>query len=73
MVTPVQQRGRTRALAEKVYATVTASDAFALAETSADESRPGLIALLDEIESAMTRIADAVGDAYLQHLPRYRA
>ena len=32
-----------------------------------------LVALLDEVERAMMRIADAVGDAYLQHLRRFRA
>jgi hypothetical protein len=32
-----------------------------------------LIALLHDVERAMRRIADAVGDAYLQHLRRYRA
>jgi hypothetical protein len=35
--------------------------------------REGLIALLDDIVVTTARIADAVGDAYLQHLPRFRA
>jgi uncharacterized circularly permuted ATP-grasp superfamily protein/uncharacterized alpha-E superfamily protein len=73
MITEVQQRGRARALAEGLYRHVAAADAFALAEMGAAGRREGLIALLDDIEVTTARIADAVGDAYLQHLPRFRA
>ena len=72
-VTEVQQRGRARALAEGVYERVSTADAYALSETNAKGERPALIALLDGVEGTMGRIADAVGDAYLQHLRRSRA
>jgi uncharacterized alpha-E superfamily protein len=73
MLTEVQQRGRAGALAEGLRATIASGDAYALTEVNAEGERAALIALLDEVESAMTRIADAIGDAYLQHLPRFRA
>jgi uncharacterized circularly permuted ATP-grasp superfamily protein/uncharacterized alpha-E superfamily protein len=73
MITEVQQRGRARALAEHVYASISGRDAFALAEVGLEGERTSLIALLDEVESAMTRIGEAIGDAYLQHLRRHRA
>jgi uncharacterized alpha-E superfamily protein len=73
MVTDVQQRGRARALAESVYATITSADPFVLAETNAKGARVALIALLDEVETSTARIADAVADAYLQHLRQHRA
>ena len=49
------------------------SDAHLLAEPNAAGERAALLELLDAIEGAMTRVTDAVGDAYLQHLPRFRA
>jgi uncharacterized circularly permuted ATP-grasp superfamily protein/uncharacterized alpha-E superfamily protein len=73
MITPVQQRGHARALAEALRARIAAVDAYALVETNGAGERVALVALLDEVEEAMTRIASAVGDAYLQHLPRFRA
>lgn len=73
MITEVQQRGRARALAEGMHRHVSEADAFALAEPGANGRRAALIDLLDGLESTTTRIADAVGDAYLQHLPRFRA
>jgi uncharacterized circularly permuted ATP-grasp superfamily protein/uncharacterized alpha-E superfamily protein len=73
MITEVQQRGRVRALAENVHARISAVDAYALAELNATRERSALTALLHDVERAMRRIADAVGDAYLQHLRRYRA
>ena len=73
MITEVQQRGRARALAEGMHRHLAEADAFALAETRSAGRRNALIELLDNIETTTTRIADAVGDAYLQHLPRFRA
>ncbi|HTV72339.1 MAG TPA: circularly permuted type 2 ATP-grasp protein [Candidatus Acidoferrales bacterium] len=73
LITSVQQRGRARALADAVKEKIFAIDAYLLAETNAAGERTALIALLDDIEGTITRIAEAVGDAYLQHLPRYRA
>jgi hypothetical protein len=73
MITEVQQRGRVRALAENVNARIASVDAYALAELNPARERSALIALLHDVERAMRRIADAVGDAYLQHLRRYRA
>ena len=73
MITEVQQHGRVRALSEEVHARVCAADAYALAELNASRERSALIALLDEVQNAMKRISDALGDAYLQHLLRFRA
>jgi uncharacterized alpha-E superfamily protein len=73
MVTDVQQRGAASLLAENVRAKIAAADAYALAEMNGSRQRRALIALLDDVENAMERIADAVGDAYLQHLRRLQA
>ena len=72
MITGVQQRNRARLLAGRLYTTVAAADAYALARAD-DEQRTLLIALLDEVEETVSGTADAVGDAYLQHPPRLRA
>ena len=68
-----QRRNRARILAGRIYTTIAAVDPFALVVRDTAGDRTALGALLDEIEGAMERIADAVGDAYLQHLPRLRA
>lgn len=73
MVTEVQRRNRARVLAGKAYTAITSADAFALTVANGEGERPALIGLLDDVEYAMERLADAVGDAYLQHLPRLRA
>jgi uncharacterized circularly permuted ATP-grasp superfamily protein/uncharacterized alpha-E superfamily protein len=73
MVTEAQQRGHAKLISRTVRALITDADAYALAELNAKRERPALIALLDDVEDAMKRIADAVGDAYLQHLRRFRA
>jgi uncharacterized alpha-E superfamily protein len=72
MVTELQQRRHARTLAEGLQTTISSIDAYALTETNAGR-RLALIALLDEVESALSRLADAVTDAYLQHQPRFRA
>jgi uncharacterized circularly permuted ATP-grasp superfamily protein/uncharacterized alpha-E superfamily protein len=73
MITAIQQRGGVRALAHEVHARVTSADAYALAVPNAAHERSALVALLDDVEHAMRRIADALGDAYLQHVLRFRA
>jgi uncharacterized alpha-E superfamily protein len=73
MITAVQQRGRVRALAEGALERIASVDAYALAELDAERKRPALIALLDDIDASMMQVADALGDAYLQHLLRFRA
>jgi uncharacterized alpha-E superfamily protein len=73
LTTEVQRRGRVRALSEEVHARVGGADAYALAELNASRERSALIALLDDVQNAMKRISDALGDAYLQHLLRFRA
>ncbi len=73
MITEVQQRGRVRALAENAHARLSSVDAYALAELNPARERRALMALLDDVERAVKRIGNAVGDAYLQHLPRFRA
>jgi uncharacterized alpha-E superfamily protein len=73
MITDVQQRGQSRALAERLQATVVALDAHVLAETDALGKRIALTTVLDDVERILTRLAEGVGDAYLQHLPRFRA
>jgi uncharacterized circularly permuted ATP-grasp superfamily protein/uncharacterized alpha-E superfamily protein len=73
MVTEVQRRNEARKTAEALRATIAAADPYALTAPDARGERPALVALLDDVEGAVTRIADAIGDAYLQHLPRFRA
>jgi uncharacterized alpha-E superfamily protein len=73
MITEVQQRGRVRALAENVQARISHVDAYELAELNATRERHALTALLHDVERTMKRIAEALGDAYLQHLRRFRA
>jgi len=73
MVTDVQRRNVARVLAGRLYTTMASGDAFALAARGGDGERTTLRDLLDDVEDTITRIADAVGDAYLQHLPRFRA
>ena len=73
MATEAQQRGLVRALAESARTRISAADAYALAEMTPARERRALIALLDDVEDAMKRIADALGDAYLTHLRRFRA
>ncbi|HEY0798706.1 MAG TPA: circularly permuted type 2 ATP-grasp protein, partial [Candidatus Baltobacteraceae bacterium] len=73
MITDVQKDGAACSFAADVYTTIYSGDAHLIAETNAAGERPALIALLDEVEGTVLHIADAVGDAYLQHLPRYRA
>ncbi len=73
MITEVQQRGRVKALAEEVQKLIASVDAYAVAELNAERERAALIDLLDGVETAMHRIGDAMGEAYLQHLLRFRA
>jgi uncharacterized alpha-E superfamily protein len=73
LITDAQRRGRARSIAQKIHVQIASAYPYALAEPNASGRRPALIALLDDIERAMTEIADAVGDAYLQHLRRHRA
>ncbi len=73
MITEVQQRGRVKALAEEVQKLIASVDAYAVAELNAERERAALIDLLDGVENAMHRIGDAMGEAYLQHLLRFRA
>jgi uncharacterized alpha-E superfamily protein len=73
LITEVQHRGHAGTIARAVQTHVSEVDAYALAEIGAGRERRALIALLDDVEDAMKSIADAVGDAYLQHLRRFRA
>jgi uncharacterized alpha-E superfamily protein len=73
MRTAVQRDGRVRALSEAVHARLAAADAYALTHCGTDGERRELSALLDDVEHAMKSIADALGDAYLHHLLRFRA
>jgi uncharacterized circularly permuted ATP-grasp superfamily protein/uncharacterized alpha-E superfamily protein len=73
MITEVQQRGWVKSIAQDVHARVAASDAYALAELNDSRERTALTSLLDDVENAMKRIGYALGEAYLQHLLRFRA
>jgi uncharacterized circularly permuted ATP-grasp superfamily protein/uncharacterized alpha-E superfamily protein len=73
LITQMQQRGRPREFAEVAFRAIGASDPYALAEMNSEGERGTLLALLDTIELAMIQLADAVGEAYLQHLRRSRA
>lgn len=73
MITEVQQRGHASSLAQSAYRLISSVDPYLLAETNAAGERSALVELLDSVEETVTRIADAVGDAYLQHLLRFRA
>jgi uncharacterized circularly permuted ATP-grasp superfamily protein/uncharacterized alpha-E superfamily protein len=73
MATKVQRRGHARAIADGLRTAISSIDPHALTDANAQGERRALIALLDKIEHGMTRIADSIGDAYLQHLLRFRA
>jgi uncharacterized alpha-E superfamily protein len=73
MVTDVQERGLARSIAHIAHVKVASANAYTLAELDGKRRRRALVALLDDVEGAVERIADAVGDAYLQHLRRFRA
>jgi uncharacterized alpha-E superfamily protein len=73
MKTQSQQVGHTKAQAQGVYANVYTADVYALAEMNAARERPALVALLAEVEGGIRRLADTIGDAYLQHQRRFRA
>jgi hypothetical protein len=49
------------------------ADAYALAAIGTGRERTPLIAQLNDTEGAVMRIAEVVGDAYLQHLRRFLA
>ncbi len=73
MITEAQQHAQGRMIALSLKAEIASADAYALATVGAGRERTALIAQLDETEGAVSRIAEVVGDAYLQHLRRYRA
>ena len=73
MVTEPQQRGIARALAENVRTRISSVDAYALTELNGRRERTALISMLDDIEDGMKNLANALGDAYLTHLRRFRA
>ena len=73
LVTDVQQRGRARELAERTNDRLSAADPYALSELNGVRARTALIELLDDVDGAMKDIANTLGEAYLQHLRRFRA
>ena len=73
MLTEVQRHGHTRKRAKLVLARISGVDPYALCEPNGDGEREALTALLDDVTAGIVSISDAVGDAYLQHLPRFRA
>jgi uncharacterized circularly permuted ATP-grasp superfamily protein/uncharacterized alpha-E superfamily protein len=73
MITEMQQHGHARMVALSTLAEIGAADPYALATIGAARERTALIAQLNGTESAVTRIAEIIGDAYLQHQRRFRA
>jgi uncharacterized circularly permuted ATP-grasp superfamily protein/uncharacterized alpha-E superfamily protein len=73
MISDVQRHAHARMISLSLQTEIAAVDPYALAELDARRERPALIALLDETEDAVMRIADVIGDAYLQHVRRFRA
>ena len=73
MLTEVQRHGRTRERAELLLASISGVDPYALCEPNEDGERVALATLLAEVTAGIVSISEAVGDAYLQHLPRFRA
>ena len=71
--TPAQQRGLAAAVADEARALIRAADAHALEAADATGRRAALLALIAATEDAMTRLSDAVADAYFQHAARRRA
>ena len=71
--TPAQQRGVPAAVAGEAWRAVLAADPFALAHSDDSGRRPALLALIAAVDDAMTRLSDAVADAYFQHAVRRRA
>ena len=70
IISDIRPRGLAAGLAERLRAMITSVDAYALTETNAAGERIELISWLDDVEDAMSRIADAID---LLHLPRFRA
>jgi uncharacterized circularly permuted ATP-grasp superfamily protein/uncharacterized alpha-E superfamily protein len=73
MITETQQHAHARMIALSLKSELSSADAYALATIGAERERTGLIARLNETESGVSRIAEVIGDAYLQHLRRFRA
>ena len=73
MITEIQHRGLVKTFAEGLQGRVASADAYELAELNPARERSALIALLDDIDNALKRTADAVGDAYLRQLRRFQA
>jgi uncharacterized alpha-E superfamily protein len=71
--TPAQQRGVPAAVAGEAWRAVLAADPFALARCDDSGRRPALLAMIAAVEDAMTRLSDAIADAYFQHAARRRA
>ena len=73
LITEAQRHGNAGMFARVIRSRIASADAYELAEMGSTRERPALIAVLDDIEVSITGLADAIGDAYLQHVRRFRA
>ena len=73
MITEAQQHAHARMIALNTKSHLASADAYALAAIGTGRERTPLIAQLNDTEGAVMRIAEVVGDAYLQHLRRFLA
>ena len=71
--TPAQQRGLPAVIAGEAWKAVRGADPFALEQADASGRRPALMTLIATVDDAMTRLSDAIADAYFQHAVRRRA
>lgn len=72
LVTETQRRRDVLTVAEHLVARIQHATLGELCAVDDDSSRDALRTLLGSIDSDLARVGDALTDAYLQHLPRYR-
>jgi uncharacterized alpha-E superfamily protein len=72
LVTETQRRRDVLTVAEHLVARIERATLGELCAVDAESSRDVLRTLLGSIDSDLARVGDALTDAYLQHLPRYR-
>ncbi len=72
-ITPAQQRRRAEMVADEAWAAIGRTDPVALERGDDSGRRRALIDLVALVDDAMTRLSDALADAYFQHAVRRRA
>jgi uncharacterized circularly permuted ATP-grasp superfamily protein/uncharacterized alpha-E superfamily protein len=71
-ITPAQRHESALKIAKATRSAIARADTLQLSEVSDDGRRRGLANFSDTIDNAMTRITDAITDAYFQHSVQHR-